>query len=55
MKEAGAPEVGYAAANLKTLEGCEAAVAAFLDQMGGCDIFVHSAGATKGGIFPRSA
>ncbi len=52
VRDAGAPEVGYAAENLKTLEGCEAAASAFLDQMGGCDIFVHSAGATKGGIFP---
>jgi len=40
------------AADLRTVEGCDAAAAAALDAFGGCDIFVHSAGATKGGIFP---
>ena len=48
----GAADVGYHASDLRTLEGCEAAAAAGLAQFGGCDIFIHSAGATKGGIFP---
>ncbi len=48
----GAAEAGYHAADLRTHDGCNAAVKACLDQFGGCDILVHSAGATKGGIFP---
>ncbi len=48
----GAADVGYLAADLRTVDGCNAAAAAAVDQFGGCDIFVHSAGATKGGIFP---
>lgn len=43
---------GFLAADLRTRDGCEAAVAAAVDMLGGCDIFVHSAGATKGGLFP---
>ena len=45
-------EAGHHAADLRTLEGCNAAAQACLERFGGCDIFVHSAGATKGGIFP---
>ena len=52
VRAAGAPEVDHHAASLKTLEGCNEAASTFLDRFGGCDIFVHSAGATKGGIFP---
>jgi len=48
----GAPECGFHASDLRTLEGCETAANEFLAKWGGCDIFVHSAGATKGGIFP---
>ena len=40
------------ASDLRTLDGCNAAAAAVLKAFGGIDIFVHSAGATKGGIFP---
>jgi NAD(P)-dependent dehydrogenase (short-subunit alcohol dehydrogenase family) len=40
------------AADLRTLSGCESAFAAFQSEYNKCDIFVHSAGATKGGIFP---
>lgn len=52
MTEAGAPEAGFHAADLRTLEGCTAAAEACLARFGRCDILVHSAGATKGGIFP---
>ena len=45
-------EIGFHAADLRTEDGCNTATAACLDQFGGCDVFVHSAGATKGGIFP---
>ena len=40
------------AADLRSLAGCEAAFAAHQQAFGGCDILVHSAGATKGGVFP---
>ena len=40
------------AADLRTLEGCHAAFAAHQQTFGRCDILVHSAGATKGGVFP---
>lgn len=42
----------FYAADLRTLDGCEAAAQGMLDAFGKCDIFIHSAGATKGGIFP---
>ena len=41
------------AADLREVAGCEAAFAAHNAAFGGCDILVHSAGATKGGVFPR--
>lgn len=41
------------AADLKEMAGCEAAFAAHDAAFGGCDILVHSAGATKGGVFPE--
>ena len=43
----------FHAADLRTLEGCNAAANTAIKTFGGCDIFVHSAGATKGGIFPE--
>lgn len=48
----GAAEVVTHTADLRTLEGCSRAAGTCLDRFGGCDIFIHSAGATKGGIFP---
>ncbi|WP_348721283.1 SDR family oxidoreductase [uncultured Candidatus Puniceispirillum sp.] len=43
------------AADLRTLEGCESAFAAYQSHYDTCDIFVHSAGATKGGVFPAQS
>jgi NAD(P)-dependent dehydrogenase (short-subunit alcohol dehydrogenase family) len=40
------------AADLRTLEGCQAVFDAHSRVFGGCDILVHSAGATRGGVFP---
>jgi 3-oxoacyl-[acyl-carrier protein] reductase len=40
------------AADLRTPNGCRAAFEAHQKAFGGCDILVHSAGATKGGVFP---
>ncbi|MGB2160147.1 MAG: SDR family NAD(P)-dependent oxidoreductase, partial [Candidatus Puniceispirillaceae bacterium] len=40
------------AADLRTVEGCQAAFDAHSRTFGSCDILVHSAGATKGGVFP---
>lgn len=40
------------AADLRTLAGCEAVFEAHKSAFGGCDILVHSAGATRGGVFP---
>ena len=45
-------EAGFHAADLRSLEGCEAAAGAALDKFGRCDILINVAGATKGGIFP---
>lgn len=39
------------AADLRLLEGCEAAVGSFLKTFGKCDILINSAGATKAGEF----
>ena len=41
------------AADLRTLEGCEAAGNAMLSAYGRCDILLNAAGATKGGVFPE--
>ena len=41
------------AADLREMAGCEAAFGAHDAAFGGCDILVHSAGATKGGVFPE--
>ena len=42
----------YHAADLRTLEGCEAAAAAATKRCDGVNILINSAGATKGGLFP---
>jgi len=39
------------AGDLRTLEGCRAAAKQALEALGGVDVFVHCAGATKGGLF----
>ena len=41
------------AADLREMAGCEAAFNAHDAAFGGCNILVHSAGATKGGVFPE--
>ena len=43
---------GYAG-DLATLEGCEAAFAAHQGAFQKCNILIHSAGATRGGVFPN--
>ena len=43
------------AEDLRTLGGCEAAFQAHEKAFGACDILVHSAGATRGGVFPDQA
>jgi len=53
VRTSGAPEAAFHAADLRTLDGCMAAARACIDRFGGCNILVHSAGATKGGIFPE--
>lgn len=45
--------VSHQAADLRTLEGCAAVHQAAIDAMGGADILINSAGATKGGKFPE--
>ena len=40
------------ASDLRQMAGCEAAFTAHDAAFGRCDILVHSAGATKGGVFP---
>ena len=45
-------EVGFEAVDLRLLESCKKGVESALNKFGRCDILVHSAGATKGGIFP---
>ena len=40
------------ASDLRQMAGCEAAFNAHDSAFGRCDILVHSAGATKGGVFP---
>ena len=52
QKETGGRAV-YHAVDLRTLRGCEEAHAGIVDQLGGCDILVNSAGATKGGVWPE--
>ncbi|MGI9494085.1 MAG: SDR family oxidoreductase [Geminicoccaceae bacterium] len=52
QKETGARAL-YHAVDLRTLQGCEEAHDGIVDQLGGCDILVNSAGATKGGVWPN--
>lgn len=47
-----AGQVEAHAADLRTLEGCKAVFYAQNKAFGACDIFIHSAGATRGGVFP---
>ncbi|SLN30725.1 SDR family NAD(P)-dependent oxidoreductase [Oceanibacterium hippocampi] len=44
---------GWAAIDLATLAGCEAAAKAALDRFGRIDILVNCAGATRAGAFPE--
>ena len=44
---------GLAVADLRALDGCEASARGGIKHLGGCDILVNAAGATKGGIFPE--
>ncbi len=45
--------VAWHAADLRTREGCEEAHGVLAKALGGCDILVNSAGATKGGLWPE--
>ena len=45
-------EAGYHAADLRTLDGCQAAAVAAVERFGRVDILLNCAGATKGGLFP---
>ncbi|HSG96273.1 MAG TPA: SDR family oxidoreductase [Afifellaceae bacterium] len=45
-------KAAFHAGDLRSLKGCRDVVSAALNEFGGCDILVNSAGATKGGIFP---
>ena len=53
VREAGASDAASHVSDLRTLDGCNEAAAACVNLFGGCDILIHSAGATKGGIFPE--
>jgi len=53
VHEAGAGKVHFYAGDLRTLEGCRNAHAAHFGHFDRCDIFIHSAGATRGGVFPE--
>jgi NAD(P)-dependent dehydrogenase (short-subunit alcohol dehydrogenase family) len=52
---AGDQQIHGHADDLRKMSGCEAAFAAHQATFGTCDIFVHSAGATKGGAFPAQS
>lgn len=45
-------QVAWHAVDLRTPEGCEEAHRSISGALGGCDILVNSAGATKGGVWP---
>lgn len=45
--------VAWHAVDLRTLPGCEEAHREIVGALGGCDILVNSAGATKGGVWPE--
>ena len=53
-KETGSRAV-YHAVDLRTLQGCEEAHREIAEALGGCDILVNAAGATKGGVWPEQA
>jgi NAD(P)-dependent dehydrogenase (short-subunit alcohol dehydrogenase family) len=53
-KETG-KRVACHAVDLRTLQGCEEAHREMAAALGGCDILVNSAGATKGGVWPEQA
>ena len=55
IKTASSVNIEGHAADLRTLAGCEAAFDAHAKKFDVCDIFVHSAGATKGGVFSNPA
>jgi len=46
-------KLGTHGADLRTIEGCQSAANAVLEKFGACDVFIHSAGATRGGLFPE--
>ena len=52
INETAAGKVAGHASDLRTVAGCKSAFDAHGNAHGGCDILVHSAGATKGGVFP---
>ncbi len=51
-QETGKP-VPFHAVDLRTLRGCEEGHRAMVEALGGCDILINSAGATKGGVWPE--
>jgi NAD(P)-dependent dehydrogenase (short-subunit alcohol dehydrogenase family) len=55
ISQTAAGRVAGHASDLRTLEGCQSAFDAHGNAFGSCDILVHSAGATKGGVFPDQA
>jgi len=46
-------KVKFHASDLRELNGCTKAANALIEAFGSCDILINSAGATKGGIFPK--
>jgi 3-oxoacyl-[acyl-carrier protein] reductase len=48
----GPGQLAWAAADLRELAGAESVLATFSKEFSGCDILIHSAGATRGGVFP---
>lgn len=51
QKETG-QRAAYHAVDLRISQGCEEAHRSMTETLGGCDILVNSAGATKGGLWP---
>lgn len=45
-------QLAFVAADLRDLAGAESVLAGFRAEFSGCDILIHSAGATRGGVFP---
>jgi len=46
-------KVKFHSSDLRELNGCVEAADALIDTFGSCDILINSAGATKGGVFPK--